>query len=735
MMKITYLIPFLFFLAESVYAAPDVLTSSNPPVEQLNQPGNSVTITPLPRGATSITHSEGEVLSRTQPANAASAEPVIEHLPQKIQVVPESERQSSLAVPPGAQPVPVGISETAMPAIQHRVNKTSALPKKQAQPVPVSVAPQKTPQEKPKETVQKTPQETRQEQEMAAYGQAINDYIKAQQSGDAAKALQILKPLWPEIVKYGDYGTMVALAYIAMQEGDEATALKAAQTAADDTEDDQFYQVFVEVLLHFKHASRAEEVLQKMSPSEKRDQMLAQIAVAKAQNAYNDGLYPDAENLLLKTKPSLNADGLELLGWTEYRLGKLQESNQAFADSYAKKPSLGAAQGLVFSANRLHQYPALLAISQQNPGPLDDLLPEEVREKIQSGWTKFSVNSDAKLAVLKGGSSASGVDTGWTARIEPTYRDKKGTPGEGRLTQTGVGGTLTWRGQQDEIQLNAEQQRVDDKQTAFNGQNFYALWKHYGENNWNYRLGIGRSQSGGPIAATLLGEAGLGYYAADFGLGLRLFRKSNEESSLAYIGKINPQLPHQAWGRVIENGVSVDTYKNWQDWNGLISLTAARLNGDGVAANTKFDVYARGLHPIANVSRLQLGPELYASHFNRNLSAFEPGHGGYFSPNRFMKLGGVAAYRANINQWNIDLLAGFGYGWSDQAAADGNPITGAEPNKYPASRSQGIAYQGQMEMTYPLAHEWLMGFSFGGQRSPDYTDWHTGLFVQRHWRQ
>lgn len=721
-----FLLSFLFFASQNLSAAPVVslqLQQNN--IDSIERSHSEIKVTPLPDPTAKLPSGSSEIPSRLEPLQTDSHNvqpvPIPRSNEQISPIKSNATNQPDLLQPKNGGPA----DQKSREVKQTKDKKTSVRSSPKKQPRTVSREPVRTP----------TTAESKEKQELAAYSSSINDYIKAQQSGDSAKALEILKPLWPKIVRYGDYGTMVALAYIAMQVGDESTALKASKTVADDTEDDQFYHVYVDVLMHFKLYSKAENILLKMSPTKKRDQTLASIYLIKAQKAYNDGMYPEAERLLLKVKNDLDANGLEVLAWTEYRLGKLKSANEYFKKSYSEKPSLSSAQGLVFTANRLHEYQSLLSLITQHPGPLDNLISPDVRQKIKSGWSQFSVNSDARLTILNNSSNGVADGLGLTARVEPNYRHKKGVPGEGRLSQTGVTATLTWRGPHDEAKLTAEHQRVDDGLTPVSGQNFYALWKHFGDNNWIYRLGIGRSQSGGPVKPTYVGEAGLGYFTSDYGLGLRIFRRQNEESSLAYIGKIDPKDSRHAWGRVIENGITVDAYRKWQNWNALASVTGSQLKGDGVADNTKLELYTRALHPLSNAPNLSVGPELYASHFDKNLSAFAPGHGGYFSPKSFVKLGGLASYKTNIYNWNVDILAGLGYGWNNQASADGNPLTGADPDEYPASTSSGVAYHGNVDLTYPIYRDWLLGFNLGGQKSPEYTDWRTGLFLQHHFSQ
>ncbi|MDM7322980.1 MAG: cellulose synthase subunit BcsC-related outer membrane protein, partial [Gammaproteobacteria bacterium] len=537
------------------------------------------------------------------------------------------------------------------------------------------------------------------------------------------EAHRILKEALPEIIAMSDVGVLTLLGYASMRVGDETTALTAFKQAAETTEDDQFYQAWVDGLLYFKRLDEAEVVLKKMSPSAERDQRLAGLSVMRANKAFEQGQYSEAERLLLEHKSHLDAGGLELLGWIQYRSGKIEAAAESFEAAYRKTPTKGAAQGLVFSLQRMKRYEPLLPLLEQVHGPLEELVPQATREALAQGQRRFNVDSEAHL-------TPSTTSNGGTAvRIEPTYRNKRGIAGEGRLHQAGVSASVQVQGENDTFKLQLEGQRADNGQEDATGQRFYALWRHGFQNGFESRLGLGRSLSGGAVGAATLGEAGLGYYTADWGLGTRLFRRGNEESLLALSGLRAP-LNGLTWGRVLESGLSVDGYRRFGEWNALFSLTRSRLTGEGVADNDKTELYARALHPVPSLPGLALGPELYTSRFAKNLSAFEPGHGGYFSPERFVKLGALASYETRLDRLELKLLAGLGWGWSRQADAPGNPLTGAEPDKYPATQSNGLAYHARLDGLWPIAARWSIGFTLGGQKSPDYTDWRTGVYAQ-----
>lgn len=587
--------------------------------------------------------------------------------------------------------------------------------------------------------------QARGDESLKKYDQAMIAIAEASNAGRQEDALRMMKEIWDDAVRLEDFGMMGAMAYTAMALNDEATAVMAARKAAELVDDDEFYEILANVLIRFNRLEEMPDVLKKMDPkSPERKRVLANFAVNKAKVAFDQGNYSEAEQALLEQHAALDEGGLELLGWTQYRLGKLEDAAQQFSAAYAKNPASSNAQGLAFSLHRLKRYEELLEKASARPGPLAELLSPEVKEAIKAGGKRFSVGPDGKLAVA---SATSNEPTpGVTVKLEAMIREKAGTPGEGRLTQTTSALTASWQGERDNVSFKLEGQRVDDRVDEVSGKGFYALWQHTGESGLVYRLGLGRSATGelesehpylAPRAIytgaaadpAWIGEAGISYYTPDWGLSVLLFRRPSDESLLAFSGK-RTDAYSAGWGRVLQTGLTLSGNRRLGDWSAIASITAASLTGENVADNKKYELYSRALRPITSIPGLSLGPELILSHYQRNLSAFEFGHGGYFSPDRYVQLGAVAQYETRLDKLELNLQTGIGHNWSWQDTAPGNPLTGAEPGKYPASSGKGVVYSALVDGAWPLTPQWRIGITLGAQKSASYSDWRMGLYAK-----
>jgi tetratricopeptide (TPR) repeat protein len=507
------------------------------------------------------------------------------------------------------------------------------------------------------------------------------------------KAYDLLAPIENKLVEIGDFGMLVMLGQAATELDDQVTAIRTLKKAAEATDDATYYVTLAQSLIRF-------------------------------------GRDAEAEPIQMKYLDTLDADGLTLLGWTQSRLGKPDQAAERFAAAYVMKPSAEAAQALVFSVVQSKKFPLILAVMGKQPdGPLNSLVSPEVRARIAAGDQRFGVDGSAHLLAQQINAEPEAL----SLKFEPHMRIKSGAAGEGRLRQMGAVATLGWQGQEQHAVLEVERQNATDAIDRTVGQRWYAKWGMNLDSNISVQAGVGQTLSNGAVSQAVVGEVGLGYSFSGGGVGIRLFRRGNEESLLALSGSRDATTGIR-WGRVLEDGVALSAYHKNDSWDNIGSLSISRLEGQTVAENRKVDMYGRALWRLKAVTGLSLGPEVYISQFRHNLSAFEPGHGGYFSPLFSMTLGAMGRYETNLGALALTFTGGLGRGYNKVALAAGNPITGVRPGQYPASTGRGLAYHGRVEGQLPLNPSWVLGFGLGQQRSSSYfSDVRANVFVQRRW--
>jgi predicted Zn-dependent protease len=517
-------------------------------------------------------------------------------------------------------------------------------------------------------------------------------FLALLEENNPKKAYDLLLPYEGKLVEIGDFGLLIILGEAAAMIGDEATALRTLKKAAEETDDETYYFTWARSLIQFNRDA-------------------------------------EAEPIMVKQLETLDADSLTLLGWTQARLGKHDQAAERMATAYAKQPSENAAKALIFTARQAGKLQLILAALNQHPnGPLDSLITPEIRTRIAAGEQKFGVDENTRLVVQQGNAE----NKEFSLKLEPYLRSKSGVAGEGKLRQSGVVTTLSWQGQTQRATLEVDRQNATDAIDRAEGQRWYAKWGMKMASNIDVQVGVGRTIGGGAVRNATVGEAGVGYSDPEGGVGVRLFRRGNEESLLALSGTPDATTGLR-WGRVLERGVALNAYHKGSSWDKLASLVVSSLEGQTVADNRKVEFYGRALRPLKAVPGLSLGPELYISSFSRNLGAFEPGHGGYFSPSRSTTLGGLGRYETSLGTLALTFTGGLGWSYNREAMAAGNPITGTSPGKYLAATGSGLAYHGRIEGLQPLDSHWVLGFGLGLQRSTDFSDWRANVFVQRRW--
>lgn len=521
------------------------------------------------------------------------------------------------------------------------------------------------------------------------YTRNIEAAIRAFEAGKVDETYTLLHELHDDIRHAGEPGILVLLGFSARDMNDEKTALDALRAAAELTEEDEFYQHYAHALVFFDHRERAQEILQIMGSTPERDEQLA---------------------------------------WLHYEQGHYSAAATLFTQAYRADPTHSRAQGLLLSLHAQRDYPALLSLLDDENGPLRELIAPEVQTQIASGHRHFALDADTHLQIA---ATTGTADPTLTLRAGLEHRAKQGTPGAERFEHTTAQVEATWQNQDQRIEIQVQQQHLDNAQQNATGQAFYARW-HQQIGDLEYRVGLGRTPSGGLLNPQMIGEIGLRHDQEQQGLGLTLMRRDYQQSLLSSTGQRDPDTG-QIWGQVLETGLLLDGYTRTGPWDALASLSLSELRGTRVADNQQASLYARTLRPVTSQPSLRLGPEFYGTAFNKNLSAFEPGHGGYFSPKLMYRLGGMAEYTLRLQDLQLTLNAGIGWTENQERAAPGNPLTGLEPEKYRAARNSGMAYHAMLQGLWRLNPLWELGFHIGGQTSPEYEGWHAGIHLEHHW--
>ena len=230
-----------------------------------------------------------------------------------------------------------------------------------------------------------------------------------------------------------------------------------------------------------------------------------------------------------------------------------------------------------------------------------------------------------------------------------------------------------------------------------------------------------------PLGFRLLSWVG-GIRARDsfgpFVVGAELSRRSVRESLLSYAGATDPAT-RRTWGGVLMDGGRLDlslatgplTWYGYGELHRLIGYQVAdnvRVAGGG---GVDLELYKGAF------GSLFAGPTLALAGYDRNLRFFTLGHGGYFSPQRFVHAGFAAKWWGG-ERFRWELVAEPGYDAFNEAAAPAFPLSSDQRGvgRYPGQSSGGPSFNGHGLIGWRVTNAFEAGFSVSAQRAPEFQE-------------
>ena len=230
-----------------------------------------------------------------------------------------------------------------------------------------------------------------------------------------------------------------------------------------------------------------------------------------------------------------------------------------------------------------------------------------------------------------------------------------------------------------------------------------------------------------PLGFRLLSVLG-GIRARDsigpFAIAGELSRRVVKESLLSYAGTFDPAT-RRTWGGVLMDGGRLDvslatgpvTTYAYGELHRLIGFQVAdnlRVAGGGGA---DVELYRGAL------GRIVAGPALALMSYDRNLRFFTFGHGGYFSPQRFVH-GGLVARWSGGQRFHWEIVAEPGYDAFQENGAPALPTLtdqgGLPP--YPGQSSGGPSFNGHALVGWRIGDGFEAGFNLAAQRAPQFQE-------------
>ena len=237
-----------------------------------------------------------------------------------------------------------------------------------------------------------------------------------------------------------------------------------------------------------------------------------------------------------------------------------------------------------------------------------------------------------------------------------------------------------------------------------------------------------------------------GFLVRNVTLGLRL-RPANgpftlmfdrdvvKDTMLSYAGVRDP-ISGQVFGGVMANALSLQG-----DWGGRESGFYLRggyqhLTGDNVQTNRRIDGGGGAWWRILETPEgsLTLGANLFGMKYDKNLRYFTLGHGGYFSPQRYILFNAPLTWQGSNGRFDYLISGSLGVQHIYEDDAPYFPIDASLQGRrgpvYTGLRQTGEHFSLRLEGGYRVAPHWTLGGFVDVNNTRSYTDQSAGVYLR-----
>jgi hypothetical protein len=248
----------------------------------------------------------------------------------------------------------------------------------------------------------------------------------------------------------------------------------------------------------------------------------------------------------------------------------------------------------------------------------------------------------------------------------------------------------------------------------------------------NFGLRVGETPNGFLVKNWI---GGLRYRPAKSPITILITRDSVRDSMLSYAGAKDPGT-NTAWGGVIANAAQV--IGNWGDGNSGFYANASyqSISGTHVAHNTRLDGTVGAYWKLysGHGGSLTAGMNFSAMHYDKNLSYFTYGQGGYFSPQRYFLFSAPLRWTGTWRrQVQYSISGSIGSQYANQATTPYYPLSptiGYGIPYFPAQTTTGANYLLDFRASYQISPNWFVGVYANVNNARDYASQTASVFVR-----
>jgi hypothetical protein len=199
-------------------------------------------------------------------------------------------------------------------------------------------------------------------------------------------------------------------------------------------------------------------------------------------------------------------------------------------------------------------------------------------------------------------------------------------------------------------------------------------------------------------------------------LELEASRRAVDESVLSFAGITDDSGTGRVWGGVVKQGGVFSLRHDSRSSRTYVVFNYNYLTGTNVKSNQSLAAYLghRWKLYLSRSTSFETGLAVSVMGFEHNLSGFTFGHGGYFSPQRFVHYGLPIDWHSNFQAitWQLSLEPGMTWFRTDKAPYYPLSIKTQKPipiGSYPSRESFGLSVNGGLEIGYAITQQLTLG--------------------------
>jgi len=277
----------------------------------------------------------------------------------------------------------------------------------------------------------------------------------------------------------------------------------------------------------------------------------------------------------------------------------------------------------------------------------------------------------------------------------------------------------------------------DDKSQSDGGVSVAAGWRN---DTWEGDIGTT------PMGFRVVDVVGGLSYSNDLGpvgYTLDVHRRPISSSLLAFGGQRDPgSNTGKTWGGVRSTGGGVSLSYDQGEAHGVwASLSADALTGKNVDDNWRVRWMTGYYYKLVNEDnrRVTVGLNNMLWHYEKDLSSYTLGQGGYYSPQKYLSFAVPVTWRERKENWSWELGGSLSWSHSATRTQDRYPLLNLIPEDYrerasetndPGSKSNGFGYTARALIERRITSNWSIGAAIDIQQAEDYTPSHGMLYVR-----